>query len=116
MGRRPTLLFALIGATGDVAGKRRPRFLRFFPPALTHLCRTFPVYLDKGMAADSERPPGGSIYDEEQSAHGESLGRRRFLGGFLGLGTGAAVFGPVPPSPSPGREEADLSPARPRSR
>ena len=50
---------------------------------------------------------------QEQSAHGESLGRRRFLGGFLGLGTGAAVFGPVPPpvaGPGGGRPGAHSSP------
>ena len=45
---------------------------------------------------------------QEQSAHGESLGRRRFLGGFLGLGTGAAVFGAVPPRPSAGPGGGDL--------
>jgi hypothetical protein len=46
---------------------------------------------------------------QDNSACGGDLGRRRFLGGFLGLGTGAAVFGPMPPRPSLGREEADLS-------
>jgi hypothetical protein len=45
---------------------------------------------------------------QDNSACSDDLGRRRFLGGFLGLGTGAAAFGAVPPRPSLGREEADL--------
>ena len=37
------------------------------------------------------------------SASRNDLGRRRFLGGFLGLGTGATVFGAVPTGPSAAR-------------
>ena len=39
----------------------------------------------------------------ENSASGNNLGRRRFLGGFFGSGTGATVFGAVPTGPSAGR-------------
>jgi hypothetical protein len=41
---------------------------------------------------------------QENSASGENLGRRRFLGGFLGLRTGATVLGAVPTDPSAGRK------------
>jgi hypothetical protein len=57
--------------------------------------------MEEGMAAGSARPPEEASMMRELSANGESLGRRRFLG----LGAGAAVFGSVSPSLSPGREE-----------
>jgi hypothetical protein len=41
---------------------------------------------------------------QDNSASGDDLGRRRFLGGFLGLGTGATVFGAVPTDSSAGRK------------